>query len=67
MKISLTSIINAIRLKVQGSEPPTPASGYIVIYAEGSSFKMKDSSATITTFGAASGGGDSWLVSQIFS
>jgi hypothetical protein len=52
-KISLTSVINWIRIKTQVGTPATPASGYSVIYEEGGALKLKDDAGTITVFGAS--------------
>jgi hypothetical protein len=52
-KISLTSVINWIRIKTQVGTPATPAAGYSIIYEEGGALKLKDDAGTITAFGAS--------------
>lgn len=50
-----TAVTDWLRLKVQGSTPATPATGYGVIYDKNGSFAYKNAAGTETVFGA---GGD---------
>jgi hypothetical protein len=48
-----TAVTDWLRLKVQGSTPATPASGYGVIYDKNGSFAYKNAAGTETVFGSS--------------